>query len=79
MYSLGRFAICKTPRGPRAARQARQRLAKLKQVWQGPGSSSPNQMLTHAARAAAKQLNKLFQRCLFRHLWWPRAAREGLW
>ena len=29
---------------------------------------SPNQVLTHAARAAAKQLN-------FRHLWWPRAAR----
>ena len=28
---------------------------------------SPNQVLTHAARAAAKQL--------FRHLWWPRAAR----
>ena len=27
-------------------------------------------MLTHAARAAAKQLNKLFRR-----LWWPRAAR----
>ena len=26
-------------------------------------------MLTHAARAAAKQLNKA------RHLWWPRAAR----
>ena len=26
----------------------------------------PNQVLTHAARAAAKQLN-------FRHLWWPRA------
>ena len=25
-------------------------------------------MLTHAARAAAKQLN-------FRHLWWPRAGR----
>ena len=25
--------------------------------------------ITHAARAAAKQLN------LFRHLWWPRAAR----
>ena len=34
--------------------------------------TSPNQVLTHAARAAAKQLNK---RCLFRHLWWPRAAR----
>ena len=32
--------------------------------------NSPNQVLTHAARAAApaKQLN-------FRHLWWPRAAR----
>ena len=27
-------------------------------------------MLTHAARAAAKQLNKIFS-----HLWWPRAAR----
>ena len=29
---------------------------------------SPNQVLTHAARAAAEQLN-------FSHLWWPRAAR----
>ena len=29
--------------------------------------NSPNQVLTHAARAAAKQL--------FRRLWWPRAAR----
>ena len=33
---------------------------------------SPNQaVLTHAARTAAKQLNKM----PFRHLWWPRAAR----
>ena len=29
---------------------------------------SPNQVLTHAARAAAKQLNN------FRHLCWPRAV-----
>ena len=29
-------------------------------------------MLTHAARAAAKQLNKV---PFHRHLWWPRAAR----
>ena len=28
LYSLGRFAFGKTPRGPRCARQARQRLAK---------------------------------------------------
>ena len=36
-------------------------------------ATSPNQVLTHAARVAAKQL--------FSHLWWPRArrAREGLW
>ena len=36
-----------------------------------PNNVSHNQVLTHAARAAAKQLNKL----LFSHLWWPRAAR----
>ena len=37
---------------------------------------SPNQVLTHAARAAAKQLNKLNKlNKLFSHLWWPRAAR----
>ena len=33
------------------------------------GPNSPNQVLTHAARAAAKQL--------FRHLWWPRAKGSG--
>ena len=49
------------------------------------GDNSPNQVLTHAARAAAEQLNKLL--C---HLWWQpggfqpplvaaRGAREGLW
>ena len=35
--------------------------------------TSPNQVLTHAARAAAKQLNKLV-----RHIWWPRVARDWL-
>ena len=38
--------------------------------------SSPNQVLTHAARAAAKQLNKApFQAPLVA----ARGAREGLW
>ena len=37
--------------------------------------SSPKKVLTHAARAAAKQLNKLLFRWLFSHLGWPRAAR----
>ena len=38
--------------------------------------SSPNQVLTHAARAAAKQLNKVpFQAPLVA----ARGAREGLW
>ena len=37
---------------------------------------SPNQVLTHAARAAAKQLNKVpFQAPLVA----ARGAREGLW
>ena len=40
------------------------------------GMISPNQVLTHAARAAAKQLNKVaFQPPLVA----ARGAREGLW
>ena len=40
------------------------------------GPSSPNQVLTHAARVAAKQLNKVsFQALLVA----ARGAREGLW
>ena len=39
-------------------------------------TNSPNQVLTHAARAAAKQLNKVpFQAPLVA----ARGAREGLW
>ena len=43
--------------------------ARAEAMTVGYKPTSPNQVLTHAARAAAKQLNKL----LFRHLWWPRA------
>ena len=49
-------------------------------VENGPGAAtsgkaSPNQVLTHAARAAAKQLNKW----LFSHSVAARGAREGPW
>ena len=52
---MGRFAFDKTPRGPRCARQARQRLAS--DCAQASDLVSHNQVLMHAARAAAKQLN----------------------
>ena len=52
---------------PHAAREARGAAAKLP-----PHRGQPNQVLTHAARAAAEQLNKPFQPPLV-------AAREGLW
>ena len=55
----------------RALRAPRARLL----LNHSPARSSPNQVLTHAARAAAKQLKKATRGGLFSHLWWPRAAR----
>ena len=40
---------------------------------------SPNQVLTHAARAAAKQLNKQLNKPFQPPLVAARGAREGLW
>ena len=45
----------------------------------GRCASSPNQVLTHAARAAAKQLIKQLNKPFQAPLVAARGAREGLW
>ena len=71
LCALGRFAFDKTPRGPRCARQARQRLAiksregahSVRKPWQWSKiSNSPDQVFLHCTMRA-RRVDACLQRC----------------
>ena len=62
----------RTERLAHTSHQGARSASEMQSCWLDNSLVSPSQVFTHAARAAAKQLNNNFN---FRHLWWPRAAR----